>query len=513
MGLSSSVLSNISDQIGVDRLLERMLAISTVGIIFFDPDGDIIEANEAFLSITGFTREDVAARRLRWDTLTPPEWMGPSLDAIRQLLTLGSTTPYEKEYFRKDGTRFRGLFAAKGLADHRGVEFILDITEKHRVQQSLKESEERFRQLSDSSPIGVFQADLDGNITYANLKAEEIFGMRAPELLGRGWLSRLCPEDADVVAKRWADALQQDRSYQVEYRLQMPDGEIRSIRAQSVMLHGANGKAFGVVGTVEDITSRKRAEATLRETEKLAAVGRLASSIAHEINNPLESVTNLLFLARSTRDIDEVQRYLATAEQELRRVSAISSQTLRFHKQSTKPSQLPVQKLFDEIVSIHRGRLLNSHIDVHTRCGSDASILCFEGEIRQVLNNLLGNSIDAMHPGGGRLFLRCRNGTNWTQQCRGVVITVADTGTGIPETVRKKIFDAFFTTKGINGTGLGLWISKDIVARHHGMMRVRSTAREARSGSVFRLFLPFDAVGGGPREPAMMSDSAGATQE
>jgi PAS domain S-box-containing protein len=475
-----------------DQLLQRMLEISTVGIIFFDASGDIVDANAAFLQMSGFTQQEVTARQLRWDTLTPPEWMQRSLEAIHQLKTQGSTVPYEKEYYRKDGSRFRGLFAAKGLSESHGVEFILDITEKHRAEELLKESEERFRQLSETSPIGIYQADLHNNVTYANAMAQKIFEMSEEELIGQGWLSRLCPEDAALVAEQWPKAIAENRSYEIEYRLQLPDGDIRLICAHSVMLHSDDGTSFGVVGTVEDITSRKRAEETLRETEKLAAVGRLAASIAHEINNPLESVTNLLYLARSSRDINEVQEYLGTAERELRRVSAISSQTLRFHRQSTKAKGLVMADLIAEVLSIYQGRLINSRIEVEERCDKDVAITCFDGEIRQVLNNLIGNAVDAMHSSGGRLLIRCNVCTRWSDGRRGIAVTIADNGPGIPPLVRKKIFDAFYTTKGIGGSGLGLWISKDILQRHAGAITVRSNQTEGSSGTVFRMFLPFD---------------------
>lgn len=492
MALDHTRITGTMDEVG-SGLLERILEISTVAIIFFDPDGDIVEANDHFLQLTGYTRDDVIAHRLRWDTLTPTEWMPASLRAINQLKTRGSTVPYEKEYYRKDGTRFRGLFAAKGLTEKLGVEFIVDRTEQHEMEGALRKSEERFRRLSDSSPIGIFQADLAGQVTYANSKAQEIFGMSEQELLGSGWLSRLCPEDAAMVLEQWPRAIAADRRYQVEYRLQMPDAEIRVVCAQSVMLHTDDGAPFGVVGTVEEITSRKRAEAALRETEKLAAVGRLAASIAHEINNPLESLTNLLYLARTSDDPEQVQRHLEAGERELRRVSAISNQTLRFHKQSTNPRDVRVSELLDEVLSVHQGKIINSGVALERCCQPDHKIRCFDGEIRQVLNNLIGNAIDAMHPRGGRLILRCRNACD-RHGCSGVVVTVADTGTGMSPAIKKKVFDAFYTTKGNNGTGLGLWITKDIVARHHGSLALRTCQGDPKSGTVFRLFLPVDGV-------------------
>ena len=290
-----------------------------------------------------------------------------------------------------------------------------------------------------------------------------------------------------------AKAIAENRSYEVEYRLQMPDGDIRTVCAHSVMLHSDSGAPFGVLGTVEDITSRKLAEVTLRETEKLAAVGRLAASMAHEINNPLESVTNLLYLARSSRDVNEIQGYLDTAERELRRVSVISSQTLRFHRQSTHPKELAASDLVDEVLSIYQGRLVNSRVRVEQKCTGDVTIKCLDGEIRQVLSNFVGNAIDAMHPNGGRLLLRCSAATHWRDDRKGITITVADNGPGIQPTIQKKIFNAFYTTKGMGGTGLGLWISKDIIHRHAGTISLRSLQKDGRSGTVFRIFLPFEA--------------------
>jgi signal transduction histidine kinase len=137
---------------------------------------------------------------------------------------------------------------------------------------------------------------------------------------------------------------------------------------------------------------------------------------------------------------------------------------------------------------------MNSHIVVETKCATEVTVTCFEGEIRQIVSNLVGNAIDAMHPEGGRLLLRCRSVTNWHEGRKGISITVADTGSGMTKPILAKIFNAFYTTKGIGGTGLGLWVTRGIVERHHGTLKVRSRHAEANSGTVFRFFLPVDAV-------------------
>lgn len=269
-------------------------------------------------------------------------------------------------------------------------------------------------------------------------------------------------------------------------------GEYRTFQSNYVPVRSATGAITGIAAASIEITAQKKAEAILIRNEKLAAVGRLAASIAHEINNPLESVTNLLYLARTSSDPKQIDEYLDTAERELRRASAITSQTLRFYKQSTNALGITAHELFESVLAIQQGRIVNSQIKVHFRDRALQPVKCFDGEIRQMLNNLIGNAIDAMHANGGRLLLRSRVATNWATGARGIMLTIADTGEGIPLDVQARLFEAFYTTKGINGNGLGLWISKEIVERHQGSLNVRSSTTPPNNGTVFTIFLPFD---------------------
>jgi len=255
-----------------------------------------------------------------------------------------------------------------------------------------------------------------------------------------------------------------------------------------------DGAISGIMVLGVDVTQRKQAEDALRTTEKLVAVGRLAASIAHEINKPLEAVTNLHFLARSSTNLEEVHSYLAAAEQELWRASSISTQTLQFHKQSTNPTFVTCDELIGSALNIYQGRLENSHIRVEKRKRCTRPVLCFEGEIRQVLSNLISNAMDAMSGDGGRLLLRSRSGHEWSTGRAGLVITVVDSGNGMDPATLRKIFDPFFSTKDVGGTGLGLWIGSEIVRRHRGSLRVRSSQRVNQSGTVFTIFLPFEAA-------------------
>jgi len=242
------------------------------------------------------------------------------------------------------------------------------------------------------------------------------------------------------------------------------------------------------------LDATKRTEAALRESEKLASVGRLAASIAHEINNPLEAVTNLIYLALQTTNAGQTRDYLELAQRELRRVSTITSQTLRFYRQSTQPRAVSCGELIESVLAMHQGRTANSHVHVEQRMRAGEALSCFDGEIRQVLNNLIANAVDSMHNTGGRLLIRSREATSWSTARRGLLLTISDTGSGISPDNLPRIFEPYFTTKGSGGTGLGLWVSKQIVERHEGTLRVRSSQRPGRSGTIFTLFLPFNGI-------------------
>ena len=238
------------------------------------------------------------------------------------------------------------------------------------------------------------------------------------------------------------------------------------------------------------MAASQRASAALMQSEKLAAVGRIASSMAHAINNPLEAITNLLFLSRAKNSDADIGAWLDLAELELRRVSVIANQTLRFHKQSTRPQPITCLDLFSTTLDLYESRLRNSGISVEKRKRANEPIECFEGDIRQVLSNIVTNAIDAM-PNGGRLLVRSREATDWRSGERGIALTLADTGCGMTFETQHRMFEAFYTTKGIGGSGLGLWISADIMHRHGGRILIRSSCG-AKHGTVVCLFLPFE---------------------
>ena len=257
-------------------------------------------------------------------------------------------------------------------------------------------------------------------------------------------------------------------------------------------LREANGNVSGIIVLGVDVTDRKMAQDALLQSEKLAAAGLLASSIAHEINNPLEAVTNLLFLATNAAVSPAAKEFLETADNELKRVAAVVTKTLQFHRQSSKPLPVHIDSLIDSTLSLYQTRIIQAEIAIERCSRTSPSITCLDGEVRQVLSNLVGNAIDAMMTQGGRLLVRSRSATHWTTGRRGVLVTVGDTGPGISRHNLSKIFEPFFSTKGAQGTGLGLWISKEIIERHRGVLRVKSREGETYHGTVFTLFLPCD---------------------
>ena len=346
-----------------------------------------------------------------------------------------------------------------------------------------------------TSGISVADATLpDLPLTYVNPAFEVMTGYTLEEVLGKNcrFLQGGDRDQAAVTLVR--QAIHNGRESVAVLKNFRKDGTPFWNELSLSPIRDREGRVTHFVGIQNDVTARVEFESALRESEKLAAVGRLASSIAHEINNPLESVMNLVYLAQHSESQEEVAHYLSTADKELQRVKLITSRSLRFYKQSTRPQAVTCADLLNSVLDIYQSRLQNHLVSVERRQRSTRSIVCMDSEIRQVLNNLVSNAIDAMNIRGGRLFIRTRDATDWRSGTQGVILTVADTGTGISPETMKNVYKAFYTTKGIGGTGLGLWISSEIVDRHHGRLLVRSCQTDGKSGTLFQLFLPYQAA-------------------
>lgn len=355
------------------------------------------------------------------------------------------------------------------------------------MERQLAEIEAVYR----TAPIGLALFDLDDyHYLRLNDRQAAFFGLKPEDVRGRT-LMEMAPIEGlrelfDQVARGGPPVV----NFPLEGTLVTDPDDYRYWTVSYFPVTGPDGTIQGITAASLEITHQKKAELALIESDKLAAVGRLASSIAHEINNPLESVTNLLYLARHAETIEAAKEYLDSADQELRRVAAVTGQTLRFHKQSTSPQEITAKVLVENVLSIYQGRILNSGVTILTRFRSERPVRCFEGEIRQVLANLLSNALDEL-ASGGVILLRSRDGCHWSTSRPGLVMTIADTGRGMTQETVQKIFRPFYTTKGITGTGLGLWICTEIINRHAGALRVRSLPGQ---GTVFTFFLPYEAA-------------------
>lgn len=364
-----------------------------------------------------------------------------------------------------------------------------------------------------NAPIGFAFFDRNHRYVRINQYLADIDGVPLGEHIGRDISHVLSEEISQQVAGVLDRIFATGESLtDVEMHGIMPanPGAQRSWLASFYPIRTTNQHVRWVGAVVVEVTERRQSEEALRRTEKLAAAGRLAASIAHEINNPLEAVTNLLYLLRNQPSLDTVALNFADmAQAEIARVSQITQQTLRFYRQSTHPAEANLAELMDSVLMLYHGRTSAAHIAVELKYSAKTRMLCFAGEVRQLFANLVGNALDAL-PDRGRLKISVRDSTSWADpEVQGIRISVADTGTGMTRETRQRIFEPFFTTKETTGTGLGLWVSAEIISKHSGVVRVHSRTGE-RSGTVFMIFFPQNGLREGTdRRPAhMMSANA-----
>ena len=342
--------------------------------------------------------------------------------------------------------------------------------------------------------VGVVILDLGGRIQYANAAYCEMSGCSEEELAGRE-LAMLQPSEEETRAQI-AHLVRGEAEM-----LRLPRCHVRDDGAAAVwvqvnasLLRDEKGEPRAVIAIVEDVSPLHRSEdalhateSLLRRTEKVAAAGRLAATVAHEINNPLEAVSNLLYLALHEQEVPAAsKRYLRMANEELRRVSNIVSQTLSFYRESGNMQPVELRALVDDVLMLYERKLDARQIRV-TRSMEDAVVEGVPGELRQVVANLLSNAIDAMEPYGVLAI-------ELDGHRHEVRLSISDTGHGIAPPLLDRIFEPFFTTKRDAGTGLGLWVSKGIVEKHQGRLDVMSSQREEDHGTAFIMTLPRQAV-------------------
>ncbi len=493
----------VSDALG-RRLVEAAAAQIGLPVIVFEtlPGLDRIGQFELVIADEADTRtlrEGLSGRERHG------EGLNPGLVAVR------SADPEGTRVQHKDDMHFEGVLAMpltpSTLASQLSVILYAHRAFARRYETALEElhlNRRIFR--SVTSGISVANASLpDLPLVYVNPAFEVMTGYCLEEVQGKNCRFLQGAETDPEAVKKLREAIRDHCEVVVVLKNFRKDGRPFWNELSLSPIRNREGELTHFVGIQTDVTARVDFEAALRESEKLAAVGRLASSIAHEINNPLESVMNLLYLAQEelaqeelgqeTDGFAQARRYVMQADKELRRVALITSQSLRFYKQSTKPHEITAEDLLESVVDMYEGRAVNADVRVARRERATGALVCLESEIRQVLSNLVRNALDAMRGTGGTLAIRTRDATDWASGRVGVMFTIADQGTGIAPETLARMFKPFFTTKGIAGTGLGLWISREIVERHEGRLKVRSRVKAGTSGTVFCLFLPRGGTG------------------
>ena len=356
--------------------------------------------------------------------------------------------------------------------------------------QELRESEAQFRSLANSIPQLVWMADGKGVVFWYNQRWYDYTGTTLEEMKQCGWPSLLHPDHAARVIERVRGSEASGEAWEDTFPLRGQDGDYRWFLSRALPVLDATGSLVRWFGTNTDITERKQAEEALIKSERLAAMGRLAGIIAHEINNPLEAISNAFYLLRDHPSLDEEARYYARlASEEVSRMAHITKQTLSFYRESQQSVAVSLPEILDTVLELQSRRLQLNGISVDKRYRTAGVVQGYPVELKQVFLNLIGNAVQAM-PNGGRLRVHLSDTSDRATGRPGIRVSVNDTGVGIQPEHAKRIFEPFFSTKDAKGTGLGLWISRGIIQKYEGTIRFRSVRVAQRCATCFSVFIP-----------------------
>lgn len=474
------------------NFLAAIIASSDDAIISKDLNGIIMSWNEGAHRIFGYEADEIVGQPIL--RLIPKDLHHEEDFILAKIRSGERIDHFETTRLRKNGEKFPVSVTISPIRDDTGAiigasKIARDISDRRRAEES------RFRlaAIVDSADDAIISKNLDGIITSWNNAAQRLFGYDAEEMIGQSIL-RLIPENLrheedEILRKlRAGEKIEHLETIRIS-----KSGEIREVSITISPTVNSKGQVVGGSKIAHDISDRKKIERLAIEAEKIATTGRMAAAIAHEINNPLASVLNLIYLARQD-DVSkkDVQNYLATAESELERVSHIARQTLGYYRDTRSPSEVHLHDLIEDVLSVYRNRLLSHEIVVEAKFNDLRKISVRSGEIVQIFSNVVANAIDAM-PQGGKLSIAT---TQIMNQHDGVRIVVSDTGHGIQREHLSRVFEPFFTTKGNVGTGIGLWVAKQLVERHGGQISISSSTEPANSGTVVTIELPFSCLEG-----------------
>jgi PAS domain S-box-containing protein len=490
--------------------LSAIIASSDDAIISKDLKGIITTWNEGARRIFGYTEDEMVGQSIL--RLIPEELHYEEEQILAKLRAGVPIEHHETVRMRKSGERFPISLSISPIRDNGGniiggSKIARDISDRRRADDS------RFRlaAIVDSADDAIISKDLKGIIKTWNEGARRLFGYADEEMIGQSIL-RLIPtelhyEEDEILSKLRAG----EKIEHYETTRLNKSGEALDVSVTISPIRNRAGEIVGASKIARSIAERKKMEKKLIQSEQLAATGRMAATIAHEINNPLASVMNLIFLARQDgATSEEVREYLATAERELDRVSHIARQTLGYYRDAASPKEIYLHDAMENVLSIYRQKLIDHRIRVDSKFNDLRKISVYSGEIIQIFSNLISNAIDAM-PYGGTLSISIAQ----TMKLEGdrVQIVIGDTGCGIRRENLEKVFEPFFTTKGNLGTGIGLWVSKQLVERHGGHISISSSTEPKDSGTIITISLPARGLGGVKATNLNLSRSAELTAE
>jgi PAS domain S-box-containing protein len=482
---------DITDKKESESALSRLAAIvesSDDAIVSKDLNGIIRSWNNGAERILGYTAEEVIGRPVT--LLIPIELLDEENVVLSKIKAGERIDHFETVRLTKDGRRIDVSLTISPVKDGRGkivgaAKILRDITEHRKASISRNQ----LAAIVDSSEDAIISKDLNGIVTGWNQSAERIFGYKPQEIIGRPITliipSQFLNDEALILSKvRAGERLDHFQTV----RLNKSGGLVDVSLTVSPVKDGS-GKIVGAAKIIRDITQQKKMEATFHTSERLASVGRLAATVAHEINNPLEAVVNFIYLAKQDPALPEsIRAYLNAADKEIGRVAHITQQTLGFYRDNSQPVTLVIEDVIQDVLTIYERKCQYKALKIERRIEPGLMLSTLRGELKQILSNLIANAIDASKE-DGKILIRAKTSRHFPSGRLGVRITVADNGAGISDQDKEKLFAPFFTTKASVGTGLGLWITKDLLKKKGGHIQFCSNSSD-RSGTVMRIFLP-----------------------
>jgi PAS domain S-box-containing protein len=485
---STSLMSDLDRQLRVFKTLSSIIDFAYT----FDSRCRFLYANQALLDLLGLELDRLVGKTFL--ELPYPRDLAVKLHAqVQEVFDTGQKVIDETFYTNPAGKRgcYEYIFIPVFDDDGR-VELVAGSTREVSHRKLNEEAHGHLASIIQSSDDAIVSKDLTGVVTSWNPAAERIFGHTAAEMVGASILRIIPPElhfeEAQILAKIRAG----EHIDHYETRRVRKNGEPVDVSLTVSPIRNSAGKVIGTSKIARDISARKHLERMLVQSEKIATMGRMAATVSHEVNNPLEAVINLLYLARcNSANNPAVLEYLATAEQEIERVSHLTRQTLGYYNDTNAHSNVALHDLVRDVLRIYKTRIDARRITLETVFDTARPVYASKGELTQVLSNLIANAVDAM-PDGGRLRIRVAESNDAVSNDAQIEVLIQDDGCGIAPEHLDKIFEPFFTTKGNLGTGIGLWITKQLVEKHGGHISVAGNPPPMK-GTSMRVTLPLTA--------------------